>query len=138
MVYLAEDERTAMREARPHADYFAERCFAIPLQMLIPPGYASTDSLRRLVRTRGAQGASFEFDSMTKNGQALIGTPDQVGERLTRMMERAGAGVFMGMFQFGDMPHGRAMRNMELFATKVMPYLPKTAPVKTAAPAPAV
>ena len=40
-------------------------------------------------------------------------------------MERAGAGIFMGAFQVGDMPHAKVMRNIELFATKVMPYLPR-------------
>jgi hypothetical protein len=47
-------------------------------------------------------------------------------------MERAGAGIFMGLFQFGDMSHARAMRNIELFANRVMPYLPRTRPIGVA------
>jgi hypothetical protein len=31
----------------------------------------------------------------------------------------------MGAFQVGDMPHAKVMRNIELFATKVLPYLPQ-------------
>jgi hypothetical protein len=29
----------------------------------------------------------------------------------------------MAQFQVGDMPHGKVMRSMELFANEVMPYL---------------
>ena len=131
-VYVAEDEATAIEHARQHVKYFGERCFAIPLQMLIPPGYASSQSLRHLVGARGPSGARFDFDFMVETGQTLFGTPEQVGERLTRLMERAGAEVFMGLFQFGNMPHARAMRSIELFANRVMPYLPRTQPIGVA------
>ena len=34
-----------------------------------------------------------------------------------------GAGVFMGLFQFGSLPHALARRNLELFAQTVLPAL---------------
>ena len=124
-VYVAKDEKTAIAEARPHLKYFAERCFAIPPQMLMPPGYTSAVSLRRFIEARGTAGSFFDVDQLLQSGETLVGTPDQVGERLVRNMERAGAGIFMGGFQVGDMPHDKVMRNVELFADKVMPYLPR-------------
>jgi alkanesulfonate monooxygenase SsuD/methylene tetrahydromethanopterin reductase-like flavin-dependent oxidoreductase (luciferase family) len=92
--------------------------------MLMPPGYTSSSSLRGFIQAFGAR-TEISFAPDIEQGEALIGTPDQVGERLVRNMERAGAGIFMGAFQVGDMPHAKVMRNLELFATKVMPYLPR-------------
>jgi alkanesulfonate monooxygenase SsuD/methylene tetrahydromethanopterin reductase-like flavin-dependent oxidoreductase (luciferase family) len=136
MVYVADDEKRAIEEVRPHVQYFAERCFHLPPHMLIPPGYTSSQSLRGMLeaQARAAQGGGdrFDFDHLVRTEQALVGTPEQVGERLVRNMEQAGTGVFMGLFQIGDMPHHRAMRNIELFAERVMPHLPlkaRAAPV---------
>jgi alkanesulfonate monooxygenase SsuD/methylene tetrahydromethanopterin reductase-like flavin-dependent oxidoreductase (luciferase family) len=125
MVYVAKDEETAIRDARPHLQYFGERCFAIPPQMLMPPGYTSAASLKRFITARGSAGSRFDIDALLASKEVLVGTPDQVGERLLRNMERAGTGIFMGGFQVGDMPHDKVMRNLELFADKVMPYLPR-------------
>ena len=38
-------------------------------------------------------------------------------------MQELGAGVIMGRFQFGRLPHARATVNMELFAKTVLPAL---------------
>lgn len=126
VVYLADDEKTAQREIEPHLRYFAERCFALPPQMLMPPGYTSGASLRGFLNARAVGGRAAEptLAPDAERGEALIGTPDQVGERLLRQMERAGAGIFMGAFHVGDMPHAKVMRNLERFADKVMPHLP--------------
>lgn len=126
MVYVAKDEKTAIAEARPHIEYFNKRCFALPPQMLVPPGYTSPESFRGMLEARMNRPAAFDYDEMIATGQALIGTPEQVGERLLRNMERAGAGIFMGAFQVGDMPHIKVMKNLELFAKEVMPHLPRT------------
>jgi alkanesulfonate monooxygenase SsuD/methylene tetrahydromethanopterin reductase-like flavin-dependent oxidoreductase (luciferase family) len=127
MVYVADDEKTAIEEARPHVQYFADRCFHLPPHMLVPPGYTSSRSLRGLLEMQATVGNRFDFDHQVETGQALVGTPDQVGQRLLDNMERAGTGIFMGLFQVGDMPHDKTTRNLELFAEKVMPHLPRPA-----------
>jgi hypothetical protein len=38
-------------------------------------------------------------------------------------MKELGAGVIMGLFQFGSMPHTLARKNIELFARTVLPEL---------------
>jgi hypothetical protein len=38
-------------------------------------------------------------------------------------MRELGAGVIMGLFQFGSMPHALAQKNIELFARHVLPAL---------------
>jgi alkanesulfonate monooxygenase SsuD/methylene tetrahydromethanopterin reductase-like flavin-dependent oxidoreductase (luciferase family) len=124
MVYVADDSKKARDEARPHVRYFGERCLVIPPQMLIPPGYTTSKSLRGFLESRPG-GLQFDVEETLESEEALIGTPDEVGEKLVRNMQRAGAGIFMGGFQIGDMPHAKVMKNVELFATKVMPHLPK-------------
>src|SRR5213593_3927345 len=92
--------------------------------MLLPPGYTTSKSLRGFLEARGG-GLHVDVEETLASDETLIGTPEEVGERLVRNMERAGAGIFMGAFQVGDMPHAKVMRNIELFATKVMPHLPQ-------------
>ena len=58
-------------------------------------------------------------------GEPLIGTPEQVLERIHRNMAACGAGTLMVQFQVGDMPHDKVMRSMELFADQVLPHLPR-------------
>jgi len=36
-----------------------------------------------------------------------------------------GYGILLSLLQIGDMPHYRTVKNMELFATEVIPYLRK-------------
>ena len=38
-------------------------------------------------------------------------------------MRELGAGVIMGLFQFGSLPHALARKNIELFAKTVLPEL---------------
>ena len=96
------------RRRRTAPQYFAERCFALPPQMLVPPGCTTSGSFRRMLEARGIGGPQAAPD--LNAGKVLIGTPDQVGERLVNNMERCGAGIFMGMFQVGDMPHAKVMQ----------------------------
>ena len=124
MVYVADDEKSAIEQVRPHVEYFAQRCFHIPSHMLMPPGYTSSKSLRGMIQAQAAIPDRFDFDYLRESGQFLVGTADQVTEKLLANMELASAGIFMGMFQIGDMPHAKAMRNVETFAQAVMPHLP--------------
>jgi alkanesulfonate monooxygenase SsuD/methylene tetrahydromethanopterin reductase-like flavin-dependent oxidoreductase (luciferase family) len=125
IVYCADDPKRAEAEMEPHIRYFRERCFALPLPIFFPPGYTAASSYRtrvQIARQLAAQGGP-----SLSAGEPLIGTPEQVGERLLSNMAECGAGIFMGQFQLGDMPHAKVMRSMELFADKVLPHLPRVA-----------
>ena len=52
-----------------------------------------------------------------------MGDPDTVAREIKAQMKELGAGVLMGLFQFGSMPHALAKKNMELFARTVLPEL---------------
>lgn len=122
IVYVHPDgEEAAWRELQPHIDYFRERCFTLPLPTFFPPGYTARESYKTRVEIARELAAS-GGPTLTA-GEPLVGSPEQVGERLERNMAECGAGILMAQFQVGDMPHDKVMRSMELFASDVMPYL---------------
>jgi alkanesulfonate monooxygenase SsuD/methylene tetrahydromethanopterin reductase-like flavin-dependent oxidoreductase (luciferase family) len=125
LIHVDTDEKKAQAAVEPHVRYFIERCFVLPLPIFFPPGYTDAGSYRRRVTIAREVAAS---GGPTLNaGAPLIGTPEQVGERLVANLAEAGAGTLLAQFQVGDMPHDKVMRSMELFADKVLPYLPREA-----------
>jgi len=62
-------------------------------------------------------------DELIGNGTALIGSPKTVREKIERMRDQTGVGILITMLQFGVMPDHLAKRNMEMFASEVMPKL---------------
>jgi alkanesulfonate monooxygenase SsuD/methylene tetrahydromethanopterin reductase-like flavin-dependent oxidoreductase (luciferase family) len=63
----------------------------------------------------------FDFDLTQKEGLTFVGDPDYVAREIRAHMQELGAGVFMGLFQFGSLP--LATKNIELFAKTVLPAL---------------
>ena len=124
IVYVHPDgEEAAAAEIEPHIKYFKERAFTLPLPTFFPPGYTAAESYKtriQIARELAASGGP----TLTA-GEPLIGSPEQIGERLEKNLAACGAGTLMAQFQVGDMPHGKVMRSMELFADEVMPYLSK-------------
>src|SRR5579872_928054 len=47
-IYVAETDAKAMREAKPHLEALANRFLKMPTEMLLPPGYTSNESLKRI------------------------------------------------------------------------------------------
>ncbi len=123
IVYCTDDPKRAEAEMAPHLAYFRERCFALPLPYFFPPGYTSPEAYR--TRVAIARDLAASGGPTLSAGAPLIGTPEQIGERLLANMAECGAGIFMAQFQLGDMGHSKVMRSMELFADKVLPYLPR-------------
>ena len=50
----------------------------------------------------------------------IIGTPEECLEKIIRYDE-AGVDQLLCYVQFGDLPHDKVMRNLELLGTKVLP-----------------
>ena len=56
-------------------------------------------------------------------GTAIIGTPQTVRARIEKVRDQTGLGVFVPLLQFGTLNDQMTRRNMELFASEVMPHL---------------
>ena len=52
----------------------------------------------------------------------IIGTPEECLEKIIRYDE-VGVDQLLCYVQFGDLPHEKVMRSLELLATKVIPQL---------------
>jgi alkanesulfonate monooxygenase SsuD/methylene tetrahydromethanopterin reductase-like flavin-dependent oxidoreductase (luciferase family) len=127
-VYVAETGARAREEAEPHLDYFWQKLLSyhrgsMPLLGQVPPArppvVRSADELPLY---------EFDFDLTQKGGMTIVGDPDYVLREIRAQMREVGAGVLMGLFQFGSLPHALACKNLELFAARVLPELRRGSP----------
>ncbi|HEY1292220.1 MAG TPA: LLM class flavin-dependent oxidoreductase [Chloroflexota bacterium] len=95
-----------------------------PREWMAPPGYASIDfaGIRRL------RAVSKPFDSQAyqeaqDNYQVVLGTPDQVIEKLRYVRDTLGIGHMCLWAQDGYMSHQDTVRCIELFGNEVLPAL---------------
>ena len=68
--------------------------------------------------------ATVEFEEVYRD-LSLLGTPDLVAEKVA-WFEEQGVDELLSFMWFGGLEHEKAMRNMELFATEVMPRFDRT------------
>jgi alkanesulfonate monooxygenase SsuD/methylene tetrahydromethanopterin reductase-like flavin-dependent oxidoreductase (luciferase family) len=68
------------------------------------------------------------WDEVVEGQYAIVGSPDTVYEKLVENLHRLGTGNLLGLFQLGTLPADLTRRNLELFATEVMPRLRKEFP----------
>ena len=61
------------------------------------------------------------WSKLGQNGAMFVGNPDQVAEKLIRMIEDLGLDRFMLHLPLGSMPHDQVLRAIELFGTQVAP-----------------
>ena len=119
--YVAETDEQARREAEPHLLWL----FHLGLKtgpFGMPPGYVSERSLRHVVAAAGKPYSQLTMDDLMAEGYVIVGSPDTVVEKLAYYTDRLHAGIMVSGAQWGDMPAEKVQRNMELFATRVMPH----------------
>ena len=128
-VGVAETQEEAYRLYREPAEYFYGRCLHVDARFAGPPGYTSEATLRVGAISQVAQAASRlqmlarEMDAIVDKGYVIIGSPDEVADRLRQVAKDLNVGHLMLLLQFGNMGKGLAAYNTKLFAEKVMPQL---------------
>ena len=122
-VFVADTEAKAQTEGR---NFFWQNgaLNKQPREWMAPPGYASIDfaGVRRL------RAVSKPFDSQAyqeaqDNYQVVVGTPDQVIERLRYIRDTLGIGHMCLWAHDGYMSHADTVRCIELFGSEVLPAL---------------
>jgi len=83
--------------------------------------------MSRIGKERGWPATSRQsFDSSLGNqGALLVGSPQQVVEKILYEYELFGNTRFLAQMSIGALPHKQAMRSIELLGTKVAPELKK-------------
>lgn len=89
------------------------------------PTYAEV--MARIGRERGWPGMTRQqFDMATeKEGALLVGSPQQVIDKILYQYELFGHTRFLAQMTIGALPHKQAMKSIELLATKVAPEVRK-------------
>jgi alkanesulfonate monooxygenase SsuD/methylene tetrahydromethanopterin reductase-like flavin-dependent oxidoreductase (luciferase family) len=132
-VGVAETRAEAMELYRGPAEYFYNRCLHLDPRYASPPGYSSEASIRARVGSQVAQAAARQasgeaglgqdFESIVERGYVIVGSPDEVADRLRQVATQLNVGHLMLLMQFGNMDRELTLYNSELFAKRVMPQL---------------
>jgi alkanesulfonate monooxygenase SsuD/methylene tetrahydromethanopterin reductase-like flavin-dependent oxidoreductase (luciferase family) len=122
-VYVAETDRKARDEARQHFEAFRNVFVKMPLEMLLPPGYTSRESLKNVMKAKAQMFGDVTIDQAIELGLFVCGSGATVRAAFERYWNDMRFGNLLVMCQFGTLPGELARRNMELFAGDVMPAL---------------
>ena len=124
-VYVADTDERAREEARAGMESLFNDFLAVPFQMLLPPGYTSLPSMKNTMRMRKQLGAQkrHSLEELMESGTVVVGSPKTVRDELSALRDKTGANNLVTMLQFGVLPDHLTKRNMELFASEVMPHL---------------
>ena len=116
-VHVAEDDRTAHAEARPHAERLLRTALApVPAQRDLTEWAA--------VPAPG----DLSYETVVEGGHIIVGSPTTVTARLAARAEELGAETCVTT-AVGAMPGPLVDRSMELFAAQVIPRLQPTVTV---------
>jgi alkanesulfonate monooxygenase SsuD/methylene tetrahydromethanopterin reductase-like flavin-dependent oxidoreductase (luciferase family) len=134
-LYVAETDEIARREAKPHIENFLNKFLRMPKEMLLPPGYLSLKSMLGVMKAKSNIGTQQTIDEVIDKGMFICGSPETVRQRLEQYQSEIGFGHLLTLMQFGTLPAELTRKNMELYATSVMPYLRESRAGKTRAAA---
>jgi alkanesulfonate monooxygenase SsuD/methylene tetrahydromethanopterin reductase-like flavin-dependent oxidoreductase (luciferase family) len=124
MVYVADTDEEAMREARPHMENFFSWFHRVTPKFLVPPGYVSREEfLRRVSDAAMADSKKAGWEDMAAIGRIAVGSPDTVADTIAHWAEEAGCGRINVVCESGDMPEWKTVKNMTLFANEVIPRI---------------
>ncbi|MGE0747888.1 MAG: LLM class flavin-dependent oxidoreductase [Rhodospirillales bacterium] len=123
-IYVAETDAIAQREAKEHAENFYAKFIKSPIEYRLPPGYTSMASMKGMIESKFKYSlASPDFDTLQSRGMFVCGSPATVIEKITAYQERLGFGNLITMLQFATLPAELTRKNMNMFASEVMPHL---------------
>jgi alkanesulfonate monooxygenase SsuD/methylene tetrahydromethanopterin reductase-like flavin-dependent oxidoreductase (luciferase family) len=132
-VGVAETEKEAMEIYREPAEYFYNRCLHLSARFVGPPGYASEATTAARVQSQVAQAAAqasgrssllpHSFEEMVAKGYVIIGSPDEVADKIKEIATSLNVGQLMLLLQFGNMKKDVSLHNTKLFAEQVRPQV---------------
>ncbi len=122
-IHVGESDESARRDVSPHIEIMRNKFLRMPFEMLMPPGYTSVESFKRITQAKASIFATQTVDSLTEHGMLLCGSAETVRDRLLHYQKEMGFNVLIGLFQFGTLPGDLTRNSMKLFAEKVLPEL---------------
>ena len=127
MAYVAETEEKAVEEGRNHILFYFQKLLRTNAHINSPPGYLPVDRLRKRLEAGAVQDAEITWEMLTGVYRTVLGTPEQVAERIAFWCEQAKSSKIILHLHTGDMPHWKAVKNITLFAEEVIPRVRRLA-----------
>jgi alkanesulfonate monooxygenase SsuD/methylene tetrahydromethanopterin reductase-like flavin-dependent oxidoreductase (luciferase family) len=123
-VYVSGTDEKARDEARVHIETLFNKLLRLPPEMMFPPGYLSPSSAANMrAHKRSVTGAQHTVESLIEQGIILCGSPDTVRKKLVDSHRLLGFQNFLGLLQFATLPRDLTERNIQLFASEVLPAI---------------
>lgn len=122
-IYVAGSDEAARREAKPHFEVFRNRLLRMPIEMLLPPGYSSLESMKGIAKAKAQITGDITLETAVDMGMFFCGSAATVREQIGAAWRDIRVGHLLAMLQFGTLPAELTERNMRLFAGEVMPWL---------------
>jgi alkanesulfonate monooxygenase SsuD/methylene tetrahydromethanopterin reductase-like flavin-dependent oxidoreductase (luciferase family) len=128
-MYVAETDEIARREAKPHLEALNNSFLKMPIEMLLPPGYTSAESMKRIAAAKlTAAQKPKTADDLIDAGVVIVGSPATCRAKLEEYQKLAGFGTVLVKTQFGTLPAELTRKNMEMLAKEVFPHFRKDQP----------
>jgi hypothetical protein len=99
----------------------------MPLEMLLPPGYTSRESLKNVMKAKAQMFGDVTIDQAIELGLFVCGSSETVVDTFKNHWQEMRFGNLLVSCQFGTLPADLTKKNMEIFAREVMPALKKLA-----------
>ncbi len=134
-IYVADTDAKAMKEAKPHLEALANRFLKMPTEMLLPPGYTSNESMKR-IREAKTTGIAADRRGAGAGGRRHRRQPRHgAREARGRYQDLAGFNTSLTKTQFGTLPAEMVKANQEAIAAEVLPYFRDRTPQPARQPA---
>ena len=122
------DERAEIEYGRYVENAFRQGPGSVPLHYMGLPGYVEPRGVEAMLRDPGDFGIAAElqhatFGRLAETRSVIAGSPATVRDQILEFTKEFGIGNLLVMLQMGGMPHDLTMKNIQLFAEEVLPYL---------------
>ena len=122
------DERAEVEYGRYVENAFRQGPGSVPLHYMGLPGYVEPRGVEAMLRDPGDFGIAAElqhatFGRLAETRSVIAGSPATVRDQILEFTKEFGIGNLLVMLQMGGMPHDLTMKNIQLFAEEVLPYL---------------
>jgi alkanesulfonate monooxygenase SsuD/methylene tetrahydromethanopterin reductase-like flavin-dependent oxidoreductase (luciferase family) len=131
LVAVGETDAQAEKDYAEHIKYFYAKCLHIPPHFLGPPGHQDYRSLEHAIRSGTAERTlgtlaklkEYTFKDFVDDQFVICGSPATVREQLDEAITKLRVGNLMVLLHIGSMPHELTLKNIDLFASEVLPHL---------------
>lgn len=119
MTYVADTTQQALEDfAEPVLWYY----HTIGKYVAPPPGHPPVPGYEVYALTRDFVNSA-TWEDLVARGSVVVGSPDQVVDRIGQIAEKTGLDLYLAWVRIGGLAHDKVIRCMELMASRVIPQL---------------